>query len=65
MKNKCASSWLFTEIASIIKENLENIFKTSATNVNFDYKKNYCRQEVQNFWLVTGYIKEYSVSAII
>jgi hypothetical protein len=26
-------------IASIIKENLENVLKTSATNVDFDYEK--------------------------
>jgi len=29
----------YEEISSIIEENLENIFKTSAANVDFGYEK--------------------------
>jgi hypothetical protein len=44
-----ASNWLFTKIASIIKENMENIFKTSTTDVDFDYEKLVADKECKTF----------------
>jgi hypothetical protein len=49
MKKYCASSWLFTKTVSIIKENLENIFKTSAANVDFDYEKLIADKKYKSF----------------
>lgn len=35
--------------ASIIEENLENIFNTSATNVDFDYEKSVADKKCKTF----------------
>jgi len=37
------------QIASIIEENLENIFKSSATNVDFDYEKSIADKKCKAF----------------